>query len=77
MEKIDVQAYTIKTVKMDITQHFTQDQITEMMEFLEMNEHNIEDNRTLTLEMMYRFDYLEEDMVDHVIDYYYVYKSSK
>lgn len=55
----------------DITQFYTPDQIEEIMAFLKLNEHNIEDMRSLEMELTDRFDYIQD--IDHIpllVDYF-------
>lgn len=49
---------------------FTPKQIKEMYTFLKLNEHVLEDYRSLEFEMMDRFEYLNEDTTKIVIDSY-------
>lgn len=56
----------------DISQFYTPDQLSEIMDFLKLNEHNLEDIRSLEIELTDRFDYIEDpDYIPPLIDYYY------
>ena len=56
----------------DITQFYTHDQLAEIMDFLELNEHNLEDIRSLELELTERFDYITDpDHIPLLVDYHY------
>lgn len=59
----------------DITLFYTPDQLDEIMAFLKLNEHNLEDLRSLEMELTDRFDYIEDpDHIPLLVDYYYVNK---
>lgn len=54
-----------------IIDQFTREQVQEMFAFLERNKHVVDnDGCGLLFEMLDRFDYLDEDTAQEVIDYW-------
>lgn len=59
----------------NITRFYAPDQLKEIMDFLKLNEHNLEDIRSLEMELTERFDYIQDpDHIPLLVDYYYIQK---